>query len=416
MSRRMIERIDRGLVKVMLWVAGALAVSACSGDSSDGETLVDSGGCSTGECAGAGEACDSAVQCASGSCMGGQCVAVGGEGGASGSGPSTPSENGAAGSFILADEDIDPGAGGSATVCVDLEVDFERVTPTVVLLIDQSGSMTQPFDNGLDRWQTLVQTLTDPQDSLIKKLETSVRFGMALYTSDDGFGTGPAPRECPLLTSVDISVSNFTNMSSVLANTANGPNGDTPTAESMAAVAAELKAFAEEGPKSIILATDGDPDTCEDPDANDDEGSKARSVAAVGAAYAEGIPTHVISVGDEVTASHLKALAVAGSGGDASAEAYTALDTEALVRAFDQIIGSVRTCDFTLQGTVAPNDAARGTVVLDGEALVYGDPNGWVMPDESTVRIQGRACDTVQADASGISMSFPCDAIQIIPR
>ncbi|HTV20217.1 MAG TPA: vWA domain-containing protein, partial [Polyangiaceae bacterium] len=291
---------------------------------------------------------------------------------------------------------------------------FERVTPTVVLLIDRSASMTQAFDNGLDRWETLVQTLTDPQSSLIEKLDTSVRFGMALYSSDDGFGTGPTPRQCPVLASVDISIGNFDSMSTLL--TSNQPRGDTPTAESLEAIVAQLQAFDEDGPKSIILATDGDPDTCEDPDANDDDASKARSVAAVTAAFGAGVSTHVISVGDEVTASHLKALAVAGSGGDDSAEAFTALDTQGLVDAFTQIIGSVRTCDFTLQGSVAADDAPRGNVVVDGEALVFDDPNGWTMPDESTVRLQGEACEAIQADATGISMSFPCDAIEIIPR
>jgi hypothetical protein len=238
---------------------------------------------------------------------------------------------------------------------------------------------------------------------------------MALYSSNRGFGNGPTPRECPILSSVDISIGNFADVSALLSSSS--PTGDTPTAESMAAISAELQAFAEDGPKSIILATDGDPDTCEDPDANDDEASKAQSVAAVAAAHAAGIATHIISVGDEVTASHLKALAVAGAGGDSGAEAYTALDTEALVNALDEIIGTVRTCDFTLQGTVAAGDAARGTVLLDGEALVFGDANGWVMPDENTVRLQGEACEAAQADdATGISMSFPCDAIEIIPR
>jgi hypothetical protein len=324
-----------------------------------------------------------------------------------------PPENGSGGTFILAD-DFEPATGEAPAVCVDLQVDFERITPTVVLLIDRSGSMTQNFDNGLDRWETLVQTLTDPQSSLIEKLDTSVRFGMALYSSNGGFGNGPMPRQCPVLTGVDISIGNFSSMSTLL--TTNVPGGDTPTAESMEAISAQLQAFGEEGPKSIILATDGDPDTCEDPNANDDDASKARSVAAVAAAYAEGISTHVISVGDEVTASHLKALAVAGSGGDATAEAFTALDTEALVNAFEQIIGSVRTCDFTLRGTVEPADAPRGAVLVDGEALVFGDPNGWTMPDASTVRLLGEACEQIQADATGISMSFPCDAIEIIPR
>lgn len=374
------------------------------------------GGCRADDCLGAGAACVSSADCASSNCSGGQCVAAGGEGGASGSGPIMPFESGTGGSFILADEDVEQAAGGSPPVCVDLEVDFERVTPTVVLLIDRSGSMTQNFDSGLDRWQTLVRTLTDPQDSLIEKLQSSVRFGMALYTSNRGFGTGPTPRECPILTSVDIAIDNFSNMSAVLANMANGPTGDTPTAESMAAVAAELQDFAEEGPRSIILATDGDPDTCQDPDSNNGDASKALSVAAVAAAYGQGISTHIISVGSEVTANHLQALAVAGAGGDATAQAYTALDTAALVSAFNQIVGSVRTCDFTLQGTVEAADAPRGTVILDGAALVFGEADGWVMPDERTVRLQGAACETVQADAGGISMSFPCDAIQIIPR
>ena len=174
--------------------------------------------------------------------------------------------------------------------------------------------------------------------------------------------------------------------------------------------------MAEDGPKSIILATDGEPDTCEDPNANDDDGSRAKSVAAVAAAREEGITTHVISVGDEISVAHLKALAVAGAGGDEDAEAYTALDTAALEGAFENIIGSVQTCDFTLQGSVEPEDAARGSVLLDGAPLEYADADGWVMLDESTVQLRGAACEAVKSNAAGLAMSFPCDAIQIIPR
>jgi hypothetical protein len=243
---------------------------------------------------------------------------------------------------------------------------------------------------------------------------------MSLYTSNGGFGGDPDnPKTCPVLRSVGIALNNFSAMSDMLTN--NGPQGSTPTAESVAAMATQLRAFREDGPKSIILATDGEPDTCVDPDA--DQGTQAQkdaaragSVAAVRAAYADGIKTHIISVGGDVGQSHLKALAVAGAGDDPNAEAYTALDTDALVAAFNAIIGSVRTCDFTLEGTVEADDAARGTVVLDGQALTFGDPNGWEMPDDQTVRLLGQACERAQANASGISMKFPCDAIQIIPR
>lgn len=413
MFREKRERINLGLVAGLVSAAAVLAAMGCSSSEPGGATGCDP--TADAACADVGGACTSDSGCASGSCSAGECVAsdVSGSGG-SGSGSATG--DGTGGTFILAD-DLEPSQGGSGpAVCVDLEVDFERVTPTVVLLIDRSGSMTQNFDNGVDRWDTLVNTLTNPESSLVKKLEGSVRFGMSLYTSEGGFGGGDEPKECPILTSVGIGLDNFSEISSVLKVEANGPRGDTPTAESMARVAAELTAFSEEGPKSIILATDGDPDTCADPLANNDEGSKELSVAAVEAAYAAGIPTHVISVGNQVTASHLKALAEAGAGGDPSAEAYTALSTAALVDAFSEIIGSVRTCDFTLAGTVKAGSASLGTVVLDGEPLVFGSADGWEMPDESTVRLLGQACETVQEDASGISMTFPCDVVQIILR
>jgi hypothetical protein len=412
MSRQTRERSSLGFIAGLASVAACMAALGCSSsEARDDSSVVE--GCDTarGGCASIGAACTRQAECASGNCSAGECVAlVGTPFGVGGSGSNPQPSIGGAFGFV---DDLDQGGTGGVQSCVDLDVDFERVTPTVVLLIDQSGSMTQAFDNGLDRWETLVETLTDPQGSLIKKLEGSVRFGMALYTSQNGFGVG-SNAVCPILTNVDIALGNFSEMSAVLL--ASTPEDDTPTAESMSAVAKQLKAFAEDGPKSIILATDGDPDTCEEPDSNDSDASKLRSVDAVKAAFADGIPTHVISVGDEITASHLKALAVAGAGGDLSAEAYTALDTAALESAFNEIIGSVRTCDFTLQGSVAPKDAARGTVILDGKPLVFADPNGWEMPTRTTVRLLGEACEIVQGDATGISMRFPCDAIDIIPR
>src|SRR5262249_32811791 len=152
------------------------------------------------------------------------------------------------------------------------------------------------------------------------------------------------------------------------------PVDDTPTAESVIAVTAKLEAINEPGQKFMILATDGEPDTCPNPDAQNTQtaanAAKAGSIAAGTAALRKGITTRIISVGNEVGADHLKALAVAGSGGDNTAEAFTALNTEALEEAFTSIIGEARSCDFKLEGTVAAGEASRGTVVLDGQSLV----------------------------------------------
>ncbi len=408
MSRRIRERVIPGLS--LAGAAWLLALGCSSGGQGNGDEPV---GCDPSvdpTCKAVGQSCQSNLECSSGSCSGGTCASVGPDG----TGGSAPFGGGG----FLVDDLGNPELPEDKT-CVDLDVDFTRITPTVMLLIDQSGSMEEPFDKGRDRWTTLRETLTNRDGSFLKRLESSVRFGMTLYTSQGGFGKGSTARTCPILQKVGIQRGNFQNISDFLNEEKDGkyvqrPGGDTPTAESVEAVSAVLRSFEEPGPKSIILATDGDPDTCEDPDSNNREASKTRSVQAVRAAFGAGIPTHVISVGDEVTASHLEALAVAGAGGDQSAKAYKALDTSALEAAFETIIGSVRTCDFTLEGKVTAANAPRGNVVLDGQALSFGDANGWEMPNDQTVRLNGEACSRVQADAASVTMKFPCDAITIL--
>jgi hypothetical protein len=349
-----------------------------------------------------GQACAVNDECSSGSCGGnGRCMEA----------PMGDVGNSDFPDFLDSDGLQPPDDSAS---CVKLDVEFDRVPPLVLLLIDQSSSMNDDFD-GDSRWDTLRDTLLDRDSSLLSKLQNEIRFGMVLYSSRNG-STGNFA--CPLLEKVEIKLGNFDDMRHLLDGA--DPVDDTPTAESVVAVTAELEAITDPGEKYLILATDGEPDTCEDPDAQNAQSranvAKAASIAAVTAAFDKGITTRVISVGDEVGADHLKALAVAGSGGDQTAEAFTALSTTALEQAFSSIIGEARSCDFQLEGTVKAADAARGTVTLDGQALVFGDADGWVMPDETTVRVQGAACATLQSSSAGISMDFPCGVYQVIPR
>ena len=59
---------------------------------------------------------------------------------------------------------------------------------------------------------------------------------------------------------VSIALDNHAAIDAVYGN--NNPQDETPTGESIDAVAGQLAAFEENGPKIIILATDGEPDTC----------------------------------------------------------------------------------------------------------------------------------------------------------
>lgn len=309
--------------------------------------------------------------------------------------------------------------------CNKTEIKPERLIPTVALVIDRSSSMTERYGGGT-RWDVLKAALLDPTTGLIKAKESEVRFGLAMYTST------PQAAVCPMLDNVDFAVEGYAAINA-LYGPALTPNvkAETPTADAIRAVTAKLLAVQERGPKYILLATDGEPDTCpgtcmgdcptherpnfpRDPNCGQDE-----SIAAVEAAHAQGIKTFVVAIGNEVGEPHLKALANAGQGYQPvltemvyswlrytcnikprqfkgkyidvglvpnetepkivpptqtpmQAEAYRPEDGEALARDLTKIINNVADCKFKLNGSVNVMSAALGTVALsrraDGQA------------------------------------------------
>jgi hypothetical protein len=285
-------------------------------------------------------------------------------------------------------------------------VDTTPVTPTVVLLVDQSGSMTSGF-SGQSRWDAVYETLMDADDGVVKPLEDRIRFGLALYTSKKGFEGG----ECPMLREVTPATGNHAAIDAVFAP--EQPIEDTPTGESLQAVADGLAALDLDGPKAIVLATDGEPDTCEQPNP---QNGQAESLAAAQAAFDLDIRTYVISVGDEVSDSHLQQMANAGVGfdpqGGENAPFYKAFDADDLLDAFENIIGDVVTCEYDVDGIVDLGLACEGSVVLDGEPLQCGVE--WEMADASTLRLLGSACQTLKdGKEHELDASWPCGTVEV---
>jgi hypothetical protein len=298
-----------------------------------------------------------------------------------------------------------PDVGGDDE-CAEIRVDTEPKVPTVVLLVDQSGSMEAGF-SGQSRWEAVYETLMDPDDGVVKPLEHRISFGMALYTSENGFEGG----ECPLLTEVAPALQNHAALDALL--DAAQPVDDTPTGDSLAAVAEQLALMDLDGPRAIVLATDGEPDTCEQPDPQQ---GQAESVAAAQAAFEAGVETYVISVGDEVSDAHLQQMANAGVGlapqGPQEAEFYKAFDADELLDAFDAIIDGVVGCDYQIDGIVAPEVACEGTVRLDGQALDCGTE--WTMADPSTLRLLGSACQILKdGQEHQLDATWPCGTIDV---
>lgn len=306
---------------------------------------------------------------------------------------------------VIGGNDDDAGSGTDAG-CADLQVTVDQPPPTLVLLIDQSGSMTSNF-GGQDRWDAVEETLFDPGNGVVGQLEDRVRFGMALYTSQGGFGGGT----CPQLVEAAPAIGNRDTLASIYAQ--NKPKGDTPTGESLIAVAEDLANAGLEGPLAVVVATDGEPDTCAQPNP---QNGQDEAVEAAQDAHALGVETYIISVGNDVSDTHLQEMANAGKGlapsGGQDAPFYKALDNQELIDAFGDIVAGVISCEFEVDGIVDVDEMCSGTVTLDGQELDC--MTQWDMPTESTLRLLGDACDTLKdGQAHEVDATFPCGVVTI---
>lgn len=388
---------------------GQSLVSPCKSELTCGKPCDATNTCAQGQFCGADSTCT--AQCVAGDnrcgdgkrCdANGQCVSgpvIGGLGGSSNSGGGSSS------------------LGGDSGVCASTDVDLGHQLPTVLLLVDQSASMDAKFGTS-DRWVTLRTALMDPNMGIVKTLQAQVRFGLSMFSGKNG-----AP-PCPSLTSVAPMLNNFPPIDAAYPAPAMGAMtssvliDDTPTGESIDAAAKILQAVTDPGPKVIVLATDGEPDTCADPDPADNAGRNAAKEVAVKAAqdaFAQGVFTFYISVGNEVSDAHATEMANVGQGfprNDPMQRFYRANDQQALADAFAKIVDGVRNCSFQLNGTVKDGNETDGVVTLDGAALKLGDPNGWRLSSPTTVELVGKSCETVKdKNDHKVAAKFPCGSI-----
>ncbi len=368
-----------------------------------------------------GRACSSDVECGAGlHCSNGRCNAFCGPGRSCDRGLSCTPEGRCLAGGPFEDGGSDPNA------CADLALTLTKKIPTVLVLVDRSGSMDSTFGTApATRWTTLKSVLLDK--GIIENLQSEVRFGMTTYANTDGPG-------CPTLESVPFALDNYTAIDQVLRPAATQPH--TPTGESIYAVAGVTDAGvvtgglaaldSQGGEKIILLVTDGDPDYCGNPLANDApidpvEQAKAKTIAvdSVKQAFLAGIKTYVLAIGDEVSAPHQQEMANAGLGLPANAPDaapfYRPNDEAELIDQINTIIYGTRPCTFTLNGAVQAGSEAKGVVELNGTPLSYGDANGWRLTSPTELEIVGEACATAKnSPSASITARFPCGAVIIV--
>jgi hypothetical protein len=296
--------------------------------------------------------------------------------------------------------------------CVDITRRYDSVPATVMLLIDQSGSMSQGGFGMGTRWSVLREAIVEPERGLLAWLDQSASVGLMLYTSFDGFAS---PQGCPVLTRVDAAVGNVDEIRAAYLAQEPARLGDTPTGESIDAAAEQLARIEGAAPKYILLLTDGAPDTCAQPDP---QLGMPEAIAAAQRAYTQGIVVRTVGVAEEINGAQLQALANAGAGKDpnlvygidsgAEQPLFARTDPQQLADQLKGIIGDVRTCTVDLGISVGARRALEGRLVLDGQTLANEARNGWTFVDDQTLQIHGSACEKILADGQQLEVRFPC--------
>jgi hypothetical protein len=327
----------------------------------------------------------------------------------------------------LGDDDSGPptgvdSGGTSDAACVDVNLTLAKVVPTVMLMVDQSGSMTASFgDAGGTRWTVLRELLMNPDGGLVKTLQDDVRWGLALFTWDGKHSIST----CPEVTTVAVAIDNYNAMNTIYQGA--DPIDNTPTGDSLLKIAGIVDggivdggflSLASDGPKVIIIATDGDPDSCAS-NGDNNAAAQAFTVKAAQEVYDAGVKVYDIAVSSTLNATKQQQVANAGVGQDpdkGDAAVYRADDPQTLINAFNAIVTSTRSCIFKLNGTVVAGDESKGTVALNGVTLSYNDPNGWKLDDPSTLEVTGTACTTVKTTADAtLTAKFPCGSATVNP-
>jgi hypothetical protein len=350
------------------------------------------------------------------------------------------------------DSGVMPPVDGGENACGDFcgETFLREITEpkNVYFVLDRSGSMEAPMpDSSLTRLQTARAVLA----SLLRVIGHRVRYGAA------AFPTTANPEDCspggqvfpPTLGGLppcdggdDAVLQQFLARLKTLA-----PRGSTPTAATLRALRPALSEL--DGQTYVVLVTDGAPNCNLDARCNADECTLNIEGATVGgrscgsdfnccdpaltgegmggycvdaddteAAVSElaedGIATYVVGMpGAEAYATLLSRLAKAGGTErkDAEVAYYAAADSDALYDALYAIgTGIAIACSIALDE--APSDPQRVNVYFDGEVVPADAENGWSWDGETTIRVNGDACERLESgavlDARAV---FGCDTV-----
>ncbi|MBL9106534.1 MAG: VWA domain-containing protein [Myxococcales bacterium] len=331
----------------------------------------------------------------------------------------------------------EPTGGMSSTTfdpndCGEAMINIPIVTPSVMLVLDKSGSMVADpggyWDHDNDpatptqtRWKSLFATV----DFIVNNFNNSMNLGMNLFPSKSA-KADYSEAACPVNDNVEVPIAP-TNAAAILAAMPAADDtsikGGTPSAKGITAALNELLKVQDDQPKFMVLVTDGAancqvgaPDTTTLFEVYDEN-----LATVVADAFAQGIPTYVIGIGiqdmttgtakdgnPDSTNPFQRLNEVADAGGVPRAGDVKFYDTQNQIElqdALNDISMQILSCDPILLDP-PPKYWEYVEVAVDGTPYGSGmmqvtdcmTESGWQYTDEThtAIRLCGEACEKFQ--------------------
>ncbi|HEX7700236.1 MAG TPA: VWA domain-containing protein, partial [Kofleriaceae bacterium] len=157
-------------------------------------------------------------------------------------------------------------------------------------------------------------------------------------------------------------------------------------------------------PKVIVLATDGTPNSCGNPNVDHSQQAVDQALANFNDKH---ISLYVIGLGG-VDTNFLQKIANAGLGSTTNVPYYSTNSAANVLAGYTSVFNAVLDCEMTIDGTIDVAQASLGTVKSNGMALAY--TTDWVAVDDHTIKLVGMACSNYNAapTAPEITATFTC--------
>ncbi len=278
--------------------------------------------------------------------------------------------------------------------------------PDLLVLLDRSGSMTEPlistFPPPPPPWPIKWDVMEDALEGITVAKDQSIKFGLMDFPSDNNCSADATAEVNVMLGAAPQFQSYFSNRS---------PNGNTPAHLGLGAALTYYQGQpVNPAGRYVLFATDGLPNCNGGVPEN---ASSAETVAAVTALFNAGIPTYVLGFGSFGGGTILNDAAIAGGRPrPGSTKFYEATDAASLDAALQAISGGiiVPSCSFALDAAPpVPDDV---TVTLNGMVVPRSPShaNGWdYHPDAMTITFFGTYCEQIEMGAStDVSFAYGC--------